>query len=222
VGAVSPCWPRRSRPARTANQAADLGYAYVQGYFLRQAGDSGHAAGAGTPGESYGDPRELRREDPDLRKVEDLFRHDPDLSYKLLRHLNSAAFSFRSRIDTIWRAITILGEPRMRAWTSVVILAGLGGDHPSEVVVNSVTRARFCELVGAELKLGALCEELFLMGLFSHIDVLTSRPMEEGAQHAAALRRGARCPARQSQTAIVRSWSWHGCTSAPNGRSWTR
>ena len=123
--------------------------------------------------------RELHRENPNLRKVEDLFKRDPDLSYKLLRHLNSAAFSFRSRIDTIWRAITILGERGMRAWTSVVVLAGLGGDHLSEVIVTSVTRARFCELMGKELKMGAQTEDLFLMGLFSLIDALTKSPMEE-------------------------------------------
>ena len=123
--------------------------------------------------------RELHRENPNMRKVEDLFKHDPDLSYKLLRHLNSAAFSFVSRITTIWRAITILGERGMRAWTSVVVLAGLGGDHLSEVIVTSVTRARFCELIGKELRLAAQTEDLFLMGLFSLIDVLTQCTMEE-------------------------------------------
>jgi EAL and modified HD-GYP domain-containing signal transduction protein len=118
-----------------------------------------------------------------MRKVEDLFKRDPDLSYKLLRHLNSAAFSFVSRIETIWRAITILGERGMRAWTSVVVLAGLGGDHLSEVIVTSVTRARFCELIGKELKLGAKAEELFLLGLFSMIDVLMQCKMEEAIEN---------------------------------------
>ena len=88
------------------------------------------------------------------------------------------AFSFVSRVDTIWRAITILGERGMRAWASVVVLAGLGGDHLSEVIVTSVTRARFCELIGKELKLGARCDDLFLMGLFSLLDVLMQCTME--------------------------------------------
>jgi len=123
--------------------------------------------------------QELHRPDPDLRKVEDLFKHDPDLSYKLLRHLNSPAFAFRSKIQTIWRAITILGESGMRAWASVVILAGLGSEKPSELVVTSVTRARFCQLIGQELRIKDQQDDLFLMGLFSLIDALTGRPMEE-------------------------------------------
>jgi EAL and modified HD-GYP domain-containing signal transduction protein len=162
-----------------ARQALSLGFTYLQGYFFARPEILVTHQAPALRANRLEILHELRKEDPNLRKVEDLFRHDPDLSYKLLRHLNSAAFSFRSRITSIWRAITILGERGMRAWTSVVILAGLGGDNPSELVVTSVTRARFCELIGMELRLGAECDDLFLMGLFSMIDVLTSRPMDE-------------------------------------------
>jgi EAL and modified HD-GYP domain-containing signal transduction protein len=161
------------------DQALSLGYTYLQGYFFSHpevlVTQQAPAYRAGR----LEIIRELHRPRPDLRKVEDLFRHDPDLTYKLLRHLNSAAFSFRSPIQTIWRAITILGERGMRAWTSVVVLAGLGGDKPSEIVVTSVTRARFCELIGQKMRLGDQCEDLFLMGLFSMIDAITGRPLDE-------------------------------------------
>jgi EAL and modified HD-GYP domain-containing signal transduction protein len=162
-----------------AAQAADLGYQYVQGYFFARPEILIAQQAPAFRAHRLDILRELRGAEPDMRKVEELFRHDPDLSYKLLRHLNSAAFNFRSRITSIWRAITILGERGMRAWTAVVILAGLGSDHPSEVVVTSATRARFCELIGRELRLGEQCEDLFLMGLFSLVDVLTCRPMDE-------------------------------------------
>lgn len=161
------------------DQAIDLGYAYLQGYFFARPEILVKQQAPAVRAHRLAIIRELHRPNPDMRKVEDLFRHDPDLSYKLLRHLNSAAFSFVSRIQTIWRAITILGERGMRAWTSVVVLAGLGGDAPAEVIVVSVTRARFCELIGMELKLGAQADDLFLMGLFSMIDVLTGTTMEE-------------------------------------------
>jgi EAL and modified HD-GYP domain-containing signal transduction protein len=162
-----------------ARQAISLGFTYLQGYFFAKPEVLVRNQPPALRANRMAILSELRKEDPNLRKVEDLFRHDPDLSYKLLRHLNSAAFSFRSRITSIWRAITILGERGMRAWTSVVILAGLGGDQPSELVVTSVTRARFCELIGADMRLGDQSDDLFLMGLFSMIDVLTSRPMDE-------------------------------------------
>ncbi len=161
------------------DRALALGYAYLQGYFFAKPEVLVRQQAPALRAHRMEIIRELHRENPNLRKVEDLFKHDPDLSYKLLRHLNSAAFSFVSRVDTIWRAITLLGERGMRAWTSVVVLAGLGGDHLSEVIVTSVTRARFCELIGKELKSGTQSDDLFLMGLFSLIDVLMQCPMEE-------------------------------------------
>ena len=160
------------------DRALELGYSYLQGYFFAKPEVLVRQQAPALRAHRIEIIRELHRENPSLRKVEDLFKHDPDLSYKLLRHLNSVAFSFVSRVDTIWRAITILGERGMRAWASVVVLAGLGGDHLSEVIVTSVTRARFCELIGKELKLGARCDDLFLMGLFSLLDVLMQCTME--------------------------------------------
>jgi EAL and modified HD-GYP domain-containing signal transduction protein len=163
-----------------AQQSRVSGYQYVQGYFYARPEILISQQAPAFRANRLQMLNELRREAPDLRKVEDLFRHDPDLSYKLLRHLNSGAFNFRSRITSIWRAIMILGERGMRAWTAVVVLAGLGSDHPSELVVTSVTRARFCELIGRELRLGdEQADDLFLLGLFSLIDALTGRPMEE-------------------------------------------
>ena len=166
------------RVGRGPRPALDLGYGYLQGYFFAKPEVLVRQQAPALRAQRMEIIRELHRENPNMRKVEDLFKHDPDLSYKLLRHLNSAAFSFVSRIDTIWRAITILGERGMRAWASVVVLAGLGGDHLSEVIVTSVTRARFCELIGKELKLPAQTEDLFLMGLFSLLDVLMQCTME--------------------------------------------
>jgi c-di-GMP-related signal transduction protein len=161
------------------DEALSLGYQYLQGYFFAKPEVLVRQQAPALRAHRMEIIRELHREDPNMRKVEDLFRHDPDLSYKLLRHLNSAAFSFNSQITTIWRGLTILGERGMRAWTSVVVLAGLGGDTPSEVIVTSVVRARFCELVGKELRLGDQTDDLFLLGLFSMIDVLTCTPMED-------------------------------------------
>ena len=67
----------------------------------------------------------------------------------------------------------------MRAWTMVVILADLGSEVPSEVIVTSVIRARFCEQIGEAIGLKAEAQDLFLMGLFSMIDVITGQAMQD-------------------------------------------
>jgi c-di-GMP-related signal transduction protein len=137
-------------------QALSLGYSYLQRYFFAQPEVRVGRQAPALRANRLEIMRELYQTDPDLRKVEDLFKHDLDLSYKLLRYLNSVAFGLRSRVDTIWRAFTFLGQREVRAWTTVVILAGWGSDQPLELVVTSVTRGRFCELLGEELGLGLL------------------------------------------------------------------
>jgi hypothetical protein len=84
--------------------------------------------------------RDLHQPDPDLHRVEGLVKHDPELSYKLLRSLNSAEFGFRSPVRALWRAITFLGQRGLRAWATVFILADHGSDRPFDLVVTSVTR----------------------------------------------------------------------------------
>ncbi|MGE3268224.1 MAG: EAL and HDOD domain-containing protein [Chloroflexota bacterium] len=161
-----------------ADEAITLGYTYLQGYFFAKPEVLVSQQPPALRAVRMQIISELQKAEPSMRKVEELFRRDPDLTYKLLRHLNSPAFAFNSRIQSIWRAITILGERGMRAWTAVVILAGLGTDKPSELLVTSVTRARFCQLVGEALRMRDRSEDFFLMGLFSLIDVITNCTME--------------------------------------------
>src|SRR5690606_6670115 len=58
----------------------------------------------------------------DHAQLDDVIRQDLALSYKLLRYLNSCAFSFRSEITTIRRALTLLGDEPLRRWASLVVL----------------------------------------------------------------------------------------------------
>jgi EAL and modified HD-GYP domain-containing signal transduction protein len=161
------------------DQAMRFGYSYIQGYFFaRPVIRIGHRS-PGFRVNRLDIMRELNTPDPDFGVIEDLFKHDPALSYRLLRYLNSAAFALRERVTTVGRAITYLGVAGLRAWATVIILADLGSDQPFELVVTSVIRGRFCELLGRELKLDMSGSDLFLMGLFSLIDVLTRSPLEQ-------------------------------------------
>jgi len=58
-------------------------------------------------------------------------------------------------------------------------MTGLGDDKPAELVVTSLVRARFCELVGYEAGMKEQGMELFLLGLLSFLDALVDRSLEE-------------------------------------------
>jgi EAL and modified HD-GYP domain-containing signal transduction protein len=110
----------------------------------------------------------------DLAALDRVISSDVALSYRLLRYINSAYFSLRQPVSTVMQAVTLLGIESVRSWTTMMILAQIGG-KPRELFITALVRARFCQLTGYNGD-GA-GSELFALGLFSVIDALTDRPM---------------------------------------------
>lgn len=165
--------------AEDARQANQLGYTYTQGYFFARPEISVGKRTSGFKPHRLDLLVALNSADPDLNAIESLLLHDPSLSYQILRYLNSAAFSLRSRISSIRHAMMMLGMTGLRTWATVVILADAGTDRPLELIVTSVARGRFCELAGRAIGLGDRQQELSMLGLFSLIDAIVGRPLEE-------------------------------------------
>jgi len=161
------------------DEAVALGYTYLQGYFFSK---PLVLSGRDVPGVKHRYLellREINRTDLDFGDVEDVIKREPSLTYKLMTYINSVAFSFRNRITSVRQALALLGEDAVRKWASVVALAGLAHEQPSELLVSSLIRARFCEVIAASVKLEERGQELFLMGLFSLLDAITGRPMHD-------------------------------------------
>jgi EAL and modified HD-GYP domain-containing signal transduction protein len=110
----------------------------------------------------------------DLAALDRVISTDVALSYRLLRYINSAYFSLRQPVSTVMQAVTMLGIDSVRSWTTMMILAQIGG-KPRELFITALVRARFCQLTG-QVQDGPP-SELFALGLFSVIDALTDRPM---------------------------------------------
>jgi len=111
---------------------------------------------------------------PELEKVISL---DITLSYKLLRYINSAAFSLRNKIESIHHAIVYLGLHEVKNWASLIALANIN-DKPSELFVTTLTRARMCELMSEHTGVGNK-GSAFIVGLFSTLEAIMDAPMEE-------------------------------------------
>ena len=165
--------------AEDVEQARQFGYAYAQGYFFARPEISKGTRSSGLKPNRLQLLRELNGADPDLDVIEELLRHDPALSFQILRYLNSAAFGLRSRVQSIRQAVFMLGQAGLRTWATVVILADAGSDRPLELIVTSVARGRFCELAGKAIGLEARQHDLSLLGLFSMIDAIVGRPLDE-------------------------------------------
>ena len=160
-------------------EAKDAGYLYFQGYFF---GKPVIVSAKNIPGGKINYVRmlsEINREEMDLLNLDRIIKGDTYLSYALLNYINSAYFGFRDGVGSIMQALALLGQREVRKWASLVIVTFIGEDKPSEVSVASLLRARLCEDLAPGAGLGTSASELFLTGMFSMLDVLIGRPLDE-------------------------------------------
>ncbi|MDE3154832.1 MAG: HDOD domain-containing protein [Acidobacteriota bacterium] len=166
-----------TREAKT--EALEAGYRFFQGYFFSR---PVIVAARNVPAFRMNYLRLLQEiTDPDVtaERLEAIVKQDLSITYRLLRHVNSAAFGFVTEIKSLRHALALLGLNEIRRWASVWAMADLSRDTPGELVVESALRGRFCELLAAETPLKKRAPEFFLMGLFSHLDAIMSRPLDE-------------------------------------------
>jgi c-di-GMP-related signal transduction protein len=154
-----------------------MGYAYFQGYFFcrPQIAERGEI-----PAFKLNYLRILQIANRPELNTEDLseaIKQEASLTYRLLRYLNSAAFSLHKSVDSIPHGLALLGERGIRRWISVVSIAAIGEDKPSELVMLPLRRARFCELLASVTHMQNNQSDLFLMGLLSAMDALLDMPM---------------------------------------------
>ncbi len=161
------------------DQALEMGYHYFQGYFFSR---PVILSKKDIPGIKINRLRMLQminQEEMDFQALSDVIQNEMTVAYKLLKLVNSAAFGLRNRVEDIKQALNILGEKGIRKWASILLMAGLGEDKPKELVVSSLVRAKFCELLSRLPKWENRGPSLFLVGLFSLLDAIVGRPLPE-------------------------------------------
>jgi len=126
--------------------------------------------------------RELCRRDLDFLSLERVIKQDAVLCYTLLKCINSAYFGLRHSVLSPMHAMVLLGETEVKRWGFIALLTLMVADGPSEVLARSLIRARMCELLAPDVGLQGHEPELFLMGLFSTLDVLTGQSMQDTLQ----------------------------------------
>lgn len=106
----------------------------------------------------------------------DLITRDVTLSYKLLRYTNSAMFARPTKVDSVHRALILLGVTQVRQWASLLVLARVGEAQES-VTMSAMVRARMAETLAASLKRNP--SAAFTVGMFSMLDALIGRPLPD-------------------------------------------
>jgi c-di-GMP-related signal transduction protein len=155
--------------------AKEAGFRYFQGYFFRKP----ELLTSNTiPVNRVNHLRLLQAAswpELDSREIEKVIKSEPSFTYRLLRYLNSAVFGFSNEIRSVRHALSMLGENEIRRWLRLVAMIGAGQYGSSDLVLASLVRARFCELLSPKIQAGG--PDLFLMGMLSLMDAILEMPM---------------------------------------------
>ncbi|MCT4631870.1 MAG: HDOD domain-containing protein [Firmicutes bacterium] len=157
-------------------EAVEMGFEYFQGYFfskpvLVKAKDISEVSS-----NYVAIFDELDKEEPSYELIADIFKRDLNLSYKLLRLVNSPAFYKKSRIDSLQSALVYLGFKEIRKWLSILMIRDIGGGY-NEMVRTSLVRAKVAEEMARNMDMRMRKSELFMLGLFSLLDKITGNSL---------------------------------------------
>ncbi len=155
-----------------------LGFKYFQGYFFSKPEI--------VPGRKLSSSqttkikllKELNETEAELSRLVEIIQTDLSISYRLLKYINSARFCLRGKIESIQRAVNMLGRQNLRQWLQVVILSDINStDKGQELVRMSVLRGRFLQLLAAAHPTPFPPDSMFVLGFFSVLDAILDQNM---------------------------------------------
>ncbi len=116
----------------------------------------------------------------ELTEAADIIGRDTALVISLLKMVNR--MTRNSTITSIRHAAAMLGEKELRKWLITAVAGQLYTDKPNELTRMSLLRAKFAENLAPVFSLAIQSSELFLMGLFSVLDVILDMPMKDALE----------------------------------------
>ena len=120
----------------------------------------------------------VNNKDFDFDNFTNTIRQDPALAMQFMKLINNTGRT-RSEIKNLNQAAAMLGQVEIKKWVSTAVSNALCSDNPSEVMRTSLIRARFCENLAEHFELEINADNLFVMGLFSTLDIVLEMPIEE-------------------------------------------
>lgn len=117
--------------------------------------------------------------DGDSHEIEKLLKREMNLSYQLLRLVNSVSFSPTQKISGFNQAITLLGRRQLQRWLQLLLYARNHEDgSPSPLLGIAAHRAALMEtLVNVQGGGREETDQAFMTGLFSLLDILFNAPI---------------------------------------------
>jgi c-di-GMP-related signal transduction protein len=124
-------------------------------------------------------------EHTDTSEIERTFKEAPELSYKLMRVVNSVGTGVRSPIQSLAHALKILGRRQLQRWLQLLLFAHDNtGQFPSPLLQMAAARGKLMELLAEHRSNDRRFQDrAFMTGILSLLDALLETPMSELIEH---------------------------------------
>ena len=123
--------------------------------------------------------KELNSKEFHLDKLEELIIKDASITYKLLKIINSSAFSIKNKVTSLRLAIAMIGEEEIVKWLYILVIRGISLDNPQELITLSLERAKFCEQIAILSNNKDIAFDAYITGMISTMDAILNLPMEK-------------------------------------------
>lgn len=123
---------------------------------------------------------QLKHRDTDFDKLAMIARQDLGLTVRLLRYINSAAMGLSNKVASLEQAMTYIGHDGLYRWLTLLLFYNSKTSQVDEALrETALARARLCELLAKKRLSKKECEQAFVAGLLSMVDVLFKMPMDK-------------------------------------------
>jgi EAL and modified HD-GYP domain-containing signal transduction protein len=159
--------------------ALSIGCEYFQGYFFSRPEVIKTVAFNPSQVAVVSLSSEINKHELDIEKITSIFENDVNLSFKLLRYVQSPIFTRKATIETIKQAILVLGGEELKRFISLLFTAQFSLSKPPELTVMALARGRFCELMVKKTLPNHSQSSAFLIGSLSLIDAMVDGNIQE-------------------------------------------
>ncbi|MDT8363788.1 MAG: HDOD domain-containing protein [Nitrosomonas sp.] len=125
----------------------------------------------------------LVMQDGDIEKIEQLLKHQPGLSYNLLRMVNSVAGGLSQKVGSIKQAVMVMGYQQLQRWVQLLLYANnSGGEGVANALMQTAAiRGRLMELIAAIDRPHDKNHQdrAFMTGIMSLLDALLGMDIRE-------------------------------------------
>lgn len=121
--------------------------------------------------------------DSEVEEIEKEFKHQPGLSYNLMRMVNSVANGLPQKINSIKHAIMVLGRKPLQKWIQLLLYtSNQSGDSMANALLQTAAaRGKLMELIATAERPHDKNhhERAFMVGILSLLDVLLGIDMRQ-------------------------------------------